>query len=84
MCPHSEPKHRMLFSGQLHAPAAFPPALFEYEAGWAPETVITIWRRGKPLASVRNQTKFLGLSSPWPCHYIDYNLSASKEIISKK
>jgi len=69
----------MLLSGQLHAPA-----LVEYEARWAPEQVITVWERGKPLASVGNQTKILGLSSPWPCHYIDYNLTNSKEILSKK
>jgi len=27
--------------GQLHAPAAFPPALIGKEAGWAPELVWT-------------------------------------------
>jgi hypothetical protein len=41
----------MDMSGQLHAPVSLPPwkEPIEEEAGWAPEPVWTLWRRGKSL-----------------------------------
>jgi hypothetical protein len=35
----------MEVSGQIHAPATFPPVPIGGEAGWAPEPVWTLWRR---------------------------------------
>jgi hypothetical protein len=46
-------------NGQLHSLGALPPGkespvCTQYTAGWAPETVQTLWRREKSLSLVRN------------------------------
>jgi hypothetical protein len=44
----SWPRHKLVVSGQLHAPAALTgkerPVSILYEVGWTPEPVWTIWR----------------------------------------
>ena len=45
-------------SSQLHAPAALvlgkqPPVTIEQKVRWTPESVLTFWRREKPLALAR-------------------------------
>jgi hypothetical protein len=42
-------------SGQLQVPAALPPVSIGLDAGWAPDSVCTLWRREKAL--VRNKTR---------------------------
>jgi hypothetical protein len=37
----------MEVSGQLHDPAALPPGPIVYEAGWAQDSVWTLWKREK-------------------------------------
>jgi hypothetical protein len=36
--------HWLEVSDQLHTPAALPPVPIQFEAGWVPEQVWTIWR----------------------------------------
>jgi len=60
--------------GQLHALPALPPGKvplvpIEYEAGWAPESVCTLWRRNKSLAIAGNQTPICWLSIAKPRDY---------------
>jgi hypothetical protein len=48
-------------SGQLHVPSAFhpkkePPVPIGYEAGWAPEAVMTLWGKEKSLVLTGNRT----------------------------
>jgi len=43
-------------SGQLHAPAALPPAPTGLKARWAPEPTWTRWQRKKSLPLFDNQT----------------------------
>jgi hypothetical protein len=43
-------------SCQLHAIAALPPVHIEYEAGWTPEQVWIVGKRGKSLALLGNRT----------------------------
>jgi hypothetical protein len=45
---HSQLRHWMGVSGQLHAPNG------------APKLVLILWRREKSLASAGNRTRFLG------------------------
>jgi hypothetical protein len=57
----------MEVSDQLHAPATFPqgkqpPVPIRQEDGWAPELVLTLWTRGRSLASSGNQTPVSQLS----------------------
>jgi hypothetical protein len=47
--------------GQLLAPAALPPGKeppvpIRYEAGWAAQPVLTLWRKDKSLAKAGNRT----------------------------
>jgi hypothetical protein len=47
-------------SGQAQAPVPLPPRikppiLIAYEAGWAPEPVLTLWREEKSLAATGNR-----------------------------
>jgi hypothetical protein len=56
----------MEVSGQLHASAALlpekePPVPIEWEAGWAPDPVSTLWSRKKWLASAGNLTSAVQL-----------------------
>jgi len=55
-------------SGQLHASSDLTPGkdqLIRIKEGnvWAPARVLTLWRRWEFLASVGNQTRFLGRPS---------------------
>jgi hypothetical protein len=43
--PHILPRHWLEVSGQLHVPSAVPPVPIGLEAGWAQESVWTLWRR---------------------------------------
>jgi hypothetical protein len=63
----------MEVSGQLHALATLPlgkePLVFiGKEAGWTPELVWMLWRRGKSLSPARNRTSTI---QPVASHYID-------------
>jgi hypothetical protein len=63
----------MEVSGYLHAPAAVllrkeTPVSIGYEAGWASESVWTLWSREKSLASAENRTPAV---HPVVRHYTD-------------
>jgi hypothetical protein len=52
----------MEVSGQLHASVALPTALIGLEAGWAPESVWTMWNTEKSLSPAGNQTNQIIIS----------------------
>jgi hypothetical protein len=56
---HSEPRHYLKVSGQLHAPVALtprkePPVPIGEEVGWIPEPVWTTWSGDKSLVPAGN------------------------------
>jgi hypothetical protein len=63
----------MEVSAQLYAPADLTPGKeptvpIEYEAGWAPEPLWTLWSREKSLATAENRTQSV---QPVARRYID-------------
>jgi hypothetical protein len=70
----------MEVSGQLHAPVALPPRKeplvpIEYEVGWSPEPVWTIWRRENSLR-YRDSTSDPSVIKPIASPYTDYAILA--------
>ena len=65
----------MKVSGCLHASAVLLPVPTEYEAGWAPEPVLTFWKTGKFLGAYRkfwsknNKSSSLNVFRP-KCTYL--------------
>lgn len=74
----------MKVSGQLHALPAIlqkkePKVPTEYEAGWTPESVWTLWKKEKFLTPAGNETAIPQSSSPQASHYTNYAILVLKE-----
>jgi hypothetical protein len=48
-----------LHARQLYSRGSSPPVLIVQEAGWAPDAVWILWRRGKHIAPTGNRTTFV-------------------------